>query len=166
MSDLMPTVKTALDSAKAEYEVMACDPSLADTKQFCEHYDIPFANSANAILVKSKKGDPNYTLCVVLATHRLDVNHAVRKKINARKVSFASADETKELTDMEIGGVTPFGLPEELPVLVDSAVMDCEYIILGGGNRASKLKLEPATLNNITSMEVVAELANPISTES
>jgi prolyl-tRNA editing enzyme YbaK/EbsC (Cys-tRNA(Pro) deacylase) len=67
---------------------------------------------------------------------------------------------------MEIGGVTPFGLPEELPVLVDSAVMDCEYIILGGGNRASKLKLEPATLSNITSMEVVAELANPIPTEN
>jgi len=166
MSDLMPKVKAFLDAANAEYEVMACDPSLADTRQFCEHYNIPFANSANAILVKSKKGDPNFTLCVVLATHRLDVNHSVRKKINARKVSFASADETKELTDMEIGGVTPFGLPAELPVLVDSDVMDCDYIILGGGNRASKLKLNPATLNSIASMELVAELAHPIPTDT
>ena len=166
MSELMPKVKAFLDSANAEYEVMACDPSLADTKQFCDHYNIPFSNSANAILVKSKKGDPNFTLCLVLATHRLDVNHAVRKKINARKVSFASADETKELTDMEIGGVTPFGLPTDLPVLVDSEVMDCDYIILGGGNRASKLKLDPATLNNIAVLEVVPELAHPIPTDS
>ena len=162
MSDTLPAIREFLDSTAKPYEVLACDPELADTKAFCEHYNIPFANSANAILIKSKKGEPCFTLCVVLATHRLDVNHSVRKKLGAKKVSFASAEETRELTNMEIGGVTPIGLPIALPIWVDESVMQCDYIILGGGNRASKLKVSPSVLTQLSGTEVVAGLAAPI----
>ena len=160
MSDILPQTREALENAGLEFEVMACDPTLADTQAFCEHYDIPFANSANAILIKSKKGDPQYTLCVLLATHRLDVNHCVRKKLGVKKVSFASAEETQNLTGMEIGGVTPIGLPSDLPIWVDEDVTHCEYIILGGGNRSSKLKVPPKTLLAMAGVELVTDLAN------
>ena len=33
----------------------------------------------------------------------------VRKRLGTRKASFASSDQTVELTGMQIGGVTPFG---------------------------------------------------------
>lgn len=162
MSITFPAIEVFLENSETEFEVMPCDPALADTKAFCEHYDIPFANSANAILIKAKKGEPNFTLCVLLATHKLDVNHCVRKKLGAKKVSFASADETIELTGMEIGGVTPIGLPEPLPIWVDSDVMSCDYIIVGGGNRASKLKVSPQVLSLIDGVEVVNGLATRI----
>ena len=162
MSELLASVSAYLETNTLPYEVLACDPELADTKQFCEHYDIPFANSANAIIVKAKKGEPKYTLCVVLATHRLDVNHVVKAKLDAKKVSFASPDETLEITKMELGGVTPIGLAESVPVWVDSAVMQCEYIILGGGNRASKLKVAPDLLRQLPNVEIVERLANPV----
>ena len=132
---------------------------MADTARFCAHYDVPLARSANSILVRSKTGEPKHALCVLLATHRLDVNHTVRKKLGARKVSFADAEETRMMTGMEIGGVTPLGLPDGLPVWVDRSVMDCEYIILGGGNRSSKLKVSPALLNTLPGVEVVVGLA-------
>jgi len=134
MTDTNPEIRAFLESTGTPYEVMTCDPALADTQAFCEHYQIPFANSANAIMIKSRKGEPQFTLCVLLATHRLDVNHCVRKKLGVKKVSFASAEETRDITAMEIGGVTPIGLKVKLPVWVDEAVMQCEYIILGGGN--------------------------------
>jgi len=159
MSDILPAVRVALEKSGCNFDVMACDPELADTKVFCERYSIPFENSANAILVRSKKGEPHFTVCVLLATHRLDVNHAVRQKLEARKVSFASAEETRKLTNMEIGGVTPIGLPNELPVWVDADVMKCAYIILGGGNRISKLKITPEIFYKINSAEVVPGLA-------
>jgi prolyl-tRNA editing enzyme YbaK/EbsC (Cys-tRNA(Pro) deacylase) len=47
----------------------------------------------------------------------------VRKRLGARKVSFASAEETAELTGMMIGGVTVFALPRDLPLWVDARVM-------------------------------------------
>ena len=162
MTDTLPEIRQFLQNSGSDYEVMSCDPELADTHAFCEHYGIPFENSANAILIKSKKGEPCFTLCVLLATHRLDVNHSVRKKLGAKKVSFASADETRELTGMEIGGVTPIGIPESIPIWVDADVTHCEYIILGGGNRSSKLKVPPKLLLSVPGVEVVPNLANLI----
>lgn len=143
----------------AHYEVMACDPSLADTAAFCEAYGVDPAESANTILVASKRPPGVNAACVVLATHRLDVNRAVRSQLGVKKLSFASADLTVELTAMEIGGVTPFGLPASMPVLVDSDVLHRESIVLGGGNRSSKLRIAPDTLLALPSVEVIDGLA-------
>ncbi len=143
------------------YEVMACDPSLADTAAFCEAYGVDPADSANTILVASKRPAGVNAACVVLATHRLDVNRAVRDQLEVKKLSFASAELTEELTTMEIGGVTPFGLPDSMRVLVDSAVMERASIVLGGGNRTSKLRLPADRLRDLPTVEVVVGLAFP-----
>ena len=159
MTDTLPEIRAFLENSGTEFEVWECSPDLADTAVFCEHYQVSLELSANAILVRSKTGERKYALCVLLATDRLDGNHTVRKKLGARKVSFASADETRELTGMEIGGVTPIAIPAELPIWIDAAVMQCEYIVLGGGNRSSKLKVDPAVLLKQSNAEVVEGLA-------
>lgn len=96
---------------------------------------------------------------MLLATHRLDANRVVRKRLGARKLSFASADETRRLTGMEIGGVTPLALADDLPIWIDAAVMQCDYVLLGGGNRECKLKVDPRILLLQPSAEVVSGLA-------
>ena len=98
MSATLPSIQAFLDGCGLAYEVWPCRPELADTAVFCEHYGVSLANSANAILVRSKTGDTRYVVCVLLATDRLNTNHTVRKKMGARKVSFASAEETRELS--------------------------------------------------------------------
>jgi prolyl-tRNA editing enzyme YbaK/EbsC (Cys-tRNA(Pro) deacylase) len=159
MSITLPEIDLFLQQTGLEYEVWPCDPELADTARFCQHYGVAPENSANAILVRSKTGAEKYALCVVLATHRLNTNHTVRKKLGARKVSFASAEQTRELTGMEIGGVTPLCLPDNLQIWVDADVMACSYIVLGGGNRSSKIKADPQILLQQANVEVVPDLA-------
>jgi len=148
-----------LEARGLAFEVMECDPELADTARFCEAYGIPLENSANAILVASRKPEGHHAVCVVLATTRLDVNGTVRQKLGVRKVSFASADLTRELTGQEIGGVTIFGLPDELPVWIDSRVLDRDWVIVGAGSRSAKIKLDPTQLVGIPGYEVVEDLA-------
>ena len=134
MVDLSASIIQCLDATGLAYDVTECDPVLADTATYCQHYGLSLSNAANAILVKGKAGgEALYCLCVLLATHRLNTNHTVRKKLGARKVSFAPAQVTREITGMELGGVTPFALPADLPILVDQAVMSAETIVLGGG---------------------------------
>jgi prolyl-tRNA editing enzyme YbaK/EbsC (Cys-tRNA(Pro) deacylase) len=161
MTITLPEIDQFLQQTGLAYEVWPCDPQLADTARFCEHYGVAPENSANAILVRSKTGAEKYALCVLLATHRLNTNHTVRKKLGARKVSFAAAEQTRELTGMEIGGVTPLCLPDGLPVWIDAAVMDCTYVVLGGGNRSSKIKADPRILLQQANVEVVPDLAKP-----
>jgi prolyl-tRNA editing enzyme YbaK/EbsC (Cys-tRNA(Pro) deacylase) len=98
--------------------------------------------------------------CVVLATCRLDVNHAVCNLLGVRKASFATADQTRELTAMMIGGVTPFGLPESLPLYIDSRVMTQETVVIGAGSRSRKIRLAPAGLLRVPGARVVDGLAN------
>src|SRR6478672_6093357 len=112
MSELLQKTQQALDGAGIVYKVMGCDPALADTAAFCAHYGFTLAQSANAILVAGKADPKKYACCIVLATHKLDVNKAVCKKLGVKRASFANGEVTQELSGMEIGGVTPFGLPE------------------------------------------------------
>ena len=153
-------LEAALASLGVAYELFACDPALADTAQFCAAYGFSPDESANTIVVVGKADPRRYAACIVLATHRLDVNRAVRDRLGTRKASFAGADETRELTGMEIGGVTPFGLPDGLPVWVDANVMARPRVILGGGSRSWKVIAGPELLAALPSVEVVDGLAN------
>lgn len=161
MTILLGKVQAALDVLGLEYKVMDCDPSLADTAQFCEAYNFRLDQSANAIIVASKGEDPKFCCCVVLATTKLDVNKTVCKLLGVRKASFAPAEQTRELTGMEIGGVTPIGLPEGLPIYVDAAVMGQAEVVIGGGNRSSKIILSPQEFNKIPNLKVIEDLAKP-----
>jgi prolyl-tRNA editing enzyme YbaK/EbsC (Cys-tRNA(Pro) deacylase) len=144
----------------AEAEIIDCDPELADTAAFCAHYGYPPEQSANTILVASKRPVGSYAVCVVLATSRLDVNKRVCELLGVRKASFASAEVTADLTGMMIGGVTPFALPPDLPLYVDEAVMAHPWIILGGGSRSIKVKIDPGALIELGAL-VVPDLAKP-----
>jgi len=153
-------LEAALDPLGVPYELFACDPALADTAQFCAAYGFSPEESANTIVVVGKADPRRYAACIVLATHRLDVNRAVRDRLGTRKASFAGADETRELTGMEIGGVTPFGLPDGLPVWIDATVMERPRVILGGGSRSWKVIAPSSILLTLPSVEVVEGLAN------
>jgi prolyl-tRNA editing enzyme YbaK/EbsC (Cys-tRNA(Pro) deacylase) len=152
-------VVDALTELAIEHELMACDPDFADTAAFCERYGVAPEDSANTIVVAGK-GDPKrYVACIVLATTRLDVNGTVRRRLGVKKASFAAAEETSELTGMLIGGVTPFGLPGDLPIWIDAAVMARPSVVVGGGSRSLKVRVAPADLARLPHAEVIEGLA-------
>jgi len=159
MTDTLPKIRQFLESTNLEFEVMDCDPNLADTTVFCKEYGINLEDSVNAILVKTKTGELKYAACALLATTRLDFNKTIRKKLGARKVSFANIEETAKLTSMEIGGVTPISLPISLPLWIDSKVMQRNFIVLGGGNRSSKIKISSRIFDFTDNTEIVEGLA-------
>ncbi len=141
------------------YELFPCDPALADTAAFCAAYGFDPEDSANTIMVIGKSDPPRFAACVTLAPYRLDVNRAVRARLGTRKASFAPAEETAALTGMQIGGVTVFGLPADLPIWVDARVMARERVVLGGGSRSWKVIAGPAILRALPGVEVVEGLA-------
>ncbi|MFJ9903538.1 YbaK/EbsC family protein [Streptomyces sp. NPDC101152] len=117
------------------------DPRWADTAVFVQHYGRELLEqSANCVVVAGKRGgETTLAACVVLSTTRVDVNGVVRRRLGARKASFASMDTATQETGMEYGGITPIGLPGGWPVLIDSAVVDLPYVLVGSGRRRGKL---------------------------
>jgi prolyl-tRNA editing enzyme YbaK/EbsC (Cys-tRNA(Pro) deacylase) len=159
-TELHSAVAQALQQHGLVYKVMKCDPAFADTAAFCEHYKIAAEQTCNAILGASKSEPIKYGCCVILSTCKLDVNKKLCQLLGVKRCSFASAELTLELTHMEIGGVTPVGVPE-MPVFIDAAIMAVPEIILGGGNRSSKLLIAPAELTKLPHVQIVEGLGIP-----
>ncbi len=145
--------------------VAEIDPGLADTAEFCEHYGMPLETSANCVIVAGKRGgEVRYAACVVLATTRADVNGVVRRRLDARKASFAPMDAAVSETGMEYGGITPLGLPAGWPLLVDAAVAEAPQVVVGSGVRRSKLLLPGKALLSLPNAEVIDGLGTPVPT--
>src|SRR5699024_5128370 len=141
----------------SEVRVAGIDPELADTAQFCEHYGLPLSTSANCVVVAAKRGgEISYAACMVLATDRADVNGTVRRHLGARKASVAPMEETTGATGMEYGGITPFGLPEGWPVLVDEAVAAEPEVVVGSGLRRSKVLVPGKLLAELPGAQTLA----------
>ena len=128
-------LKETLRNLEVIYEWIEVDPEYADTAAFCERYGFTMDESGNTIIVASKRGDKKFAGCIVLGTDRLDVNKKVRNLMQVSRLSFANSEDTMEITGMMIGGVTPYMLPDSIPLYIDSKIMSLESIILGGGSR-------------------------------
>ena len=157
---LLPSkVAAALESTGMPFRVVECDPDYADTFPYCEKYGVALEDAANTILVASKRPRGKMAACVLLATTRLDVNHRVKQVMGVSRLSFATAELTREVTGMEIGGVNPFGLEGDLPLLIDAAVMERPEVLLGAGVRNAKIFAHPKILSLLPNASVVEGLA-------
>ena len=136
--------------------VAAVDPEFSDTSVFCEHYRVEPGAATNCLVVEARRGEKIwYSVCLILASDSADVNGVIRKKLGARKVSFAPKDVALELTGMEYGGITPIGLPTDWDSYIDESIMNQEFIVIGGGVRGSKVAIRPMALLELPNVQVL-----------
>lgn len=155
--DLLAAPVAAAIGALPSARVAAIDPELADTDAFCRAYESPPEFSANCVVVAGRRaGETKRAAVMVLATGRADINGIVRRHLDARKISFAPMDEAVELTGMEYGGITPVGLPDDWPVLVDDGVAAAGQVVIGSGIRGSKLLVDAGELTALPAARVLA----------
>lgn len=155
-------VLARLDELGLGYRQLRIDPAHAATADFSREYGWPLQRSANCLLVAGRSDPPRHAACLVDATRQADVNRTVRRWLGVRKASFAAPDDVEALTGMTPHGVTPFGLPADIPVLVDAVLMDQPEVVVGGGSRALKLVVAPSALAALPQAEVVDGLSRPL----
>ena len=136
--------------------VVEIDPNLSDTAAFCEQYKVNMNQAANCVVLEAKRADRNwFAACVVFGNTRADVNGLARKTLDARKVSFAPMEQAVAQTGMEYGAITPIGLPSNWSILIDKAVADSDYVIIGSGIRKSKLAVPGSFLASLPNVQVL-----------
>ncbi|WP_109471396.1 YbaK/EbsC family protein [Ornithinimicrobium cavernae] len=155
-------VRAALEGSSwaASCEVAAIDPDLADTQALVDATDVTLEECANCIVVLGRRGETERVAAgLVLATTRADVNTTIRKSLDVRKASFMPMDRAVADTGMEYGGITPVGLPQDWPVLVDARVVASGRVVIGSGIRGSKLRLPGPLVAELPGVQVIEGLA-------
>jgi prolyl-tRNA editing enzyme YbaK/EbsC (Cys-tRNA(Pro) deacylase) len=87
-----------------------------------------------ALVAGDRKGDPI----------------AIAREVGAEGASIANADTVREATGYAIGGVSPFDLPGELPVLIDDSLRRFDVVWSAAGTPDSVVRLDLKALSDIT----------------
>jgi len=136
--------------------VFEIDPAISDTAATQAHYDLDPASLVNCVLVAGRRaGEERLAACLVPANKRADVNGVVRRRLDVRKASFLAQADAVERTGMAYGGITPIGLPDGWPILVEADVVRTPLVLIGSGIRASKLLVPGELLVRLPGAEVV-----------
>jgi Cys-tRNA(Pro)/Cys-tRNA(Cys) deacylase len=83
---------------------------------------------------------------------------ALRKHLGRSRISMATEDEVFAVTGYRVGTVSPFGLPNQLKVVIDASVMGEEEISIGSGMRNTAIILKSADLHQALKDADVAPL--------
>ena len=159
---LAPPTLAALEAADLLdlVGVVEIDPAESDTATTQEVFGLSQDTLANCVIVGGKReGMERIAACLILATGRADVNNMVKRSLDVRKASFLPLERVVELSGMEYGGITPIGLPENWPILVDRRVVDSDVVVIGSGVRRSKILLPGQVVSRLAGAQVIDGLS-------
>ena len=95
------------------------------------------------------KTENSFTLCLVSGDRKASIIK-IKKTLNIKDVSMASADEVKDVTGFTIGGVSPVGHLNKIDVFIDNSLKRFESLYAAAGHPNCVFKLDFINLQKIT----------------
>lgn len=96
-------------------------------------------------LGKNEQGEDQYAMALIAGPDQISWK-ALRRHFGQSRLTMASEEEVLRTTGYPIGAVSPFGMPTQLPVLIDESVTDQEEVSIGSGVRGTTVILRVADL--------------------
>tara|TARA_B100000427_G_scaffold143198_1_gene119244 strand:+ start:612 stop:1091 length:480 start_codon:yes stop_codon:yes gene_type:complete len=95
------------------------------------------------------KTENSFTLYLVAGDRKASIIK-IKKTLNIKDVSMASADEVKDVTGFTIGGVSPVGHLNKIDVFIDNSLKRFESLYAAAGHPNCVFKLDFINLQKIT----------------
>ena len=95
------------------------------------------------------KTENTYTLCLVAGDKKASLNK-IKKTLNIKDASMASAEEVKEVTGFTIGGVSPIGHLNKINIYIDKSLERFAALYAAAGHPNCVFKIDFLNLQKIT----------------
>jgi Cys-tRNA(Pro) deacylase len=95
------------------------------------------------------KTETTYTLCLVAGDKKVSLNK-IKKILNIKDVSMATANEVKNITGYTIGGVSPVGHLNKVEIYIDNSLKRFNYLYAAAGHPNCIFKINFTNLLKIT----------------
>ena len=127
-------------------EVIVLDSSARTALEAASSLDCEVGAIVKSLLFKTEQ---YYTLCLVAGDKKASLNK-IKKILDIKDVSMASADDVKNVTGFTIGGVSPVGHLNKITILIDSSLERFNFLFAAAGHPNCVFKISFSDLNKIT----------------
>ena len=90
-----------------------------------------------------------FTLCLIAGDRKASLNK-IKKTLNIKDASMASADEVKNVTGYTIGGVSPVGHLNKINIFIDNSLERFTSLFAAAGHPNCVFKINFSDLQKIT----------------
>ena len=95
------------------------------------------------------KTENTFTLCLVAGDKKASLNK-IKKTLNIKDVSMATADDVKKITGYTIGGVSPIGHLNKINIFIDNSLERFTSLFAAAGHPNCVFKIDFKNLQKIT----------------
>lgn len=159
---LKTKITDLLDAHQVSYRVLPHTEPVFTVETAAAQRGVVKEEMVKSILLREKKGR-RYVMACVTGHARLDPK-AVRSQLppaeDWKRLTFASAEEIRNVTGYVQGAVAPLCLPDTLPVIFDEAIAHCQKVNISSGDPMAGLELQPQDLIELAGAEL-ASIAEP-----
>ena len=95
------------------------------------------------------KTENTFTLCLIAGDKKASLNK-IKKTLNIKDASMASADEVKDITGFTIGGVSPVGHLNKVNIFIDKSLERFADLYAAAGHPNCVFKIDYSNLQKMT----------------
>ncbi len=100
-------------------------------------------------------GPGRYVLALVPGDRQVDLRQ-LAALLAVKRVQMADSAAAERLSGYRVGGISPFGFKQKLPVVMDASLLAHESILINAGRRGTMLRMDPSVLRDALDCRVAA----------
>ncbi len=154
--DSKPPASLALDSLGIKHRVFIHEQPVSSFEEAASHRNQRPGQIVRSILFNIR---PDEFLMVLMAGPAQIDWKSLRQLVKRSRIRMATEDEVLEVTGYRIGTVSPFGVKNQVRVLIDASVLKEEEISIGSGVRNMAIIMQSADLRRVFEASDVVSLA-------
>ena len=139
-------VKNFLSKFNSDLNIIALDTSAKTAMEAASSLSCDVGAIVKSLILRTEK---KFILCLVAGDKRVSLSK-IKKILNIKDASMASAEEVKSVTGFTIGGVAPTGHLNKLDVFIDNSLERFENLYAAAGHPNCVFKISFKDLQKIT----------------
>ena len=132
-----------LKQRKIPHEVVSYDHEEKGAAFAARAVGFPLERTVKTLVVDL--GGGSFGLVLMPGDRELSLKKAARA-FGVKKAAMAAVDAAERLTGYHVGGISPFGLRQRLPVVMEEGLLPFETVMINAGQRGMMLKMAPGDI--------------------
>lgn len=134
------------------FEVATYDHKEKGAEYASQAIGTPLERTIKTLVVEL--GSQGYAVVLMPGTKKVSFKQ-LANKTGVKRAAMVDAATAQRLSGYLVGGISPFGMKQRLPVMMDKGLLEHDMVAVNGGKRGTMLLMAPSDILNATKAELI-----------